>query len=242
MNVPDGAGCLQGTVVGFRGGRTLTVTVSAGLGLMPPSFTVSENTRCPAGAVKVGLERCRCSASPWHGPGVGQGRVSLGRRPAAFQRHRGARLHLRSSPASAVDVSAARTLWEASPVVQGQGAHGVVGVGVAASVAPFSRKTWCRRCPRPFAATTRRSPVPRPAPCRRSGWRCRSPRRRPSSCGCWSGPSSAPTDRRREGGAVAVTGGGAAQRHRGAGGLGPGVGEGRVRLGRRRRWSWCERC
>jgi len=49
-----GFGCTQGALDGLGGGRTRTVTVSAGLSA--PSLTVSENTRSvrTVGAVKVG--------------------------------------------------------------------------------------------------------------------------------------------------------------------------------------------
>jgi len=52
--VPAGAGCTQGAVDGFDGGRTRTVTVSGALSATP-SLTVSANVRSvrTEGAVKV---------------------------------------------------------------------------------------------------------------------------------------------------------------------------------------------
>ena len=46
----------QGTLAGFSGGRTNTVTASAALSLLP-SFTTSENSKSvlKVGAVKVGI-------------------------------------------------------------------------------------------------------------------------------------------------------------------------------------------
>ena len=53
---PAGAGCAQGALVGLAGGRTRTVTVSAGLPNVP-SLTLSENTRSvrTEGAVNDGV-------------------------------------------------------------------------------------------------------------------------------------------------------------------------------------------